>query len=203
MLRCAGRRRMRTHCRGQARGRYRHEQFPELAPPRSASPRDRTRPARRGAAAHAADLTVYTALEADQLKSLQGGVREGQSGLKINWVRDSTGIITAKLLAEKANPQGGRGDGPGRHLAHAAREGGHAAALCAGGLDKINAEDARSGRSAAVGRHGRLGVGPVLQHRRGRQARSCRSRPPGTTSPSRNTRARSPCRTRPPRAPAT
>ncbi|WP_028449279.1 MULTISPECIES: putative 2-aminoethylphosphonate ABC transporter substrate-binding protein [Chitinibacter] len=60
------------------------------------------------AAAHsfAADtLTVYTALEADQLKAYQEKFEQEYPNIKLKWVRDSTGIITAKLLAEKANPQ--------------------------------------------------------------------------------------------------
>ena len=58
-----------------------------------------------GAAAHATDLTVYTALEADQLKSFKAAIEKANPDLNILWVRDSTGIITAKLLAEKANPK--------------------------------------------------------------------------------------------------
>ena len=50
-------------------------------------------------------LTVYTALEADQLKAYQQKFEQENPGIKLRWVRDSTGIITAKLLAEKANPQ--------------------------------------------------------------------------------------------------
>ncbi|WP_148715448.1 putative 2-aminoethylphosphonate ABC transporter substrate-binding protein [Chitinolyticbacter meiyuanensis] len=50
-------------------------------------------------------LTVYTALEADQLKAYQEKFEQDVPGVKIKWVRDSTGIITAKLLAEKAAPQ--------------------------------------------------------------------------------------------------
>ncbi len=50
-------------------------------------------------------LTVYTALEADQLKAYQEKFEQENPGIKLKWVRDSTGIITAKLLAEKANPQ--------------------------------------------------------------------------------------------------
>ncbi|KAF0814293.1 putative binding protein component of ABC iron transporter [Andreprevotia sp. IGB-42] len=59
------------------------------------------------AAAAVADstLTVYTALEADQIKAYQEKFEQENPGVKIKWVRDSTGIITAKLLAEKANPQ--------------------------------------------------------------------------------------------------
>ena len=58
-----------------------------------------------GAAPQAADVTVYTALEADQLKACKAACEQSNPGVNILWVRDSTGIITAKLLAEKANPK--------------------------------------------------------------------------------------------------
>lgn len=50
-------------------------------------------------------LTVYTAFEAVQLPGLKAAFEKAHPDIKINWVRDSTGIITAKLLAEKENPQ--------------------------------------------------------------------------------------------------
>jgi len=50
-------------------------------------------------------LIVYTALETDQLKAYQEAFNAVNSDIEIKWVRDSTGVITAKLLAEKANPQ--------------------------------------------------------------------------------------------------
>lgn len=50
-------------------------------------------------------LLVYTALETDQLKAYQEGFNKVHPNIEIKWVRDSTGVITAKLLAEKANPQ--------------------------------------------------------------------------------------------------
>src|SRR5262245_11173849 len=50
-------------------------------------------------------LLVYTALETDQLKAYQEGFNKVQPDIEIKWVRESTGVITAKLLAEKANPQ--------------------------------------------------------------------------------------------------
>ncbi|WP_394182075.1 putative 2-aminoethylphosphonate ABC transporter substrate-binding protein [Marinomonas posidonica] len=58
-------------------------------------------------AAHAAktELTVYTAIEAEDLKKYAARFNEEHPDIKINWVRDSTGIVTAKLLAEKNNPQ--------------------------------------------------------------------------------------------------
>lgn len=53
----------------------------------------------------ATDLTVYTALEADQIKAYQAAFTQTHPGINIRWVRDSTGIVTAKLLAEKDNPR--------------------------------------------------------------------------------------------------
>jgi iron(III) transport system substrate-binding protein len=58
-----------------------------------------------GASAQKTQLTVYTALETDQLKAYQAGFEKANPGIEITWVRDSTGIITAKLLAEKNNPK--------------------------------------------------------------------------------------------------
>ncbi|PSJ44434.1 putative 2-aminoethylphosphonate ABC transporter substrate-binding protein [Zobellella endophytica] len=51
------------------------------------------------------ELTVYTALELDQLKAYQAAFERENPDIAIRWVRDSTGIITARLLAEKENPQ--------------------------------------------------------------------------------------------------
>lgn len=58
-----------------------------------------------GAASAETTLTVYTALEADQIKAYQAAFEKANPDIKIQWVRDSTGIITAKLLAEKNNPK--------------------------------------------------------------------------------------------------
>jgi iron(III) transport system substrate-binding protein len=57
------------------------------------------------AIAQKTQLTVYTALETDQLKAYEAGFTKVNPDIEIKWVRDSTGVITAKLLAEKANPQ--------------------------------------------------------------------------------------------------
>ncbi|MBK8535056.1 MAG: putative 2-aminoethylphosphonate ABC transporter substrate-binding protein [Candidatus Competibacteraceae bacterium] len=51
------------------------------------------------------ELLVYTAVEADELAKFKQAIEADNPDLDIKWVRDSTGIITAKLLAEKANPQ--------------------------------------------------------------------------------------------------
>src|SRR4029078_8541916 len=50
-------------------------------------------------------LLVYTALETDQIKAYQEGFNRAYPDIELKWVRDSTGVITAKLLAEKGNPQ--------------------------------------------------------------------------------------------------
>ena len=57
------------------------------------------------AVAQRTQLLVYTALETDQLKAYEQGFSKEVPDVEIRWVRDSTGVITAKLLAEKANPQ--------------------------------------------------------------------------------------------------
>lgn len=49
-------------------------------------------------------LNVYTALETDQLKAYQEAFNKTYPDIEIKWTRDSTGIITAKLLAEKERP---------------------------------------------------------------------------------------------------
>jgi iron(III) transport system substrate-binding protein len=58
-----------------------------------------------GAFAQKTQLTVYTALETDQIKAYEAGFNRVNPNIELKWVRDSTGVITAKLLAEKANPQ--------------------------------------------------------------------------------------------------
>lgn len=55
--------------------------------------------------AGAEELTVYTAVEAEDLKKYAERFNKDNPDIQIKWVRDSTGIVTAKLLAEKNNPQ--------------------------------------------------------------------------------------------------
>lgn len=57
------------------------------------------------AAAQKTELLVYTAIETDQIKAYQEGFNKVYPDIELKWVRDSTGVITAKLMAEKANPQ--------------------------------------------------------------------------------------------------
>ena len=53
----------------------------------------------------ATELTVYTAVEAEDLARYAESFNQDHPDIEIKWVRDSTGIVTAKLLAEKNNPQ--------------------------------------------------------------------------------------------------
>lgn len=54
---------------------------------------------------HAEDLVVYTALEDDEYPGYLELLKKAYPDINVKIVRDSTGIVTAKLLAEKDNPQ--------------------------------------------------------------------------------------------------
>lgn len=57
------------------------------------------------AAALAGELTIYSSVEADNLKVFAERFARAHPDIKINWVRDSTGIVQARLMAEKENPR--------------------------------------------------------------------------------------------------
>src|SRR5437870_12183823 len=57
------------------------------------------------AAAQRTKLTIYTALENDQLGPFKQSIEAAVSEVEVVWVRDSTGVITARFLAEKDNPR--------------------------------------------------------------------------------------------------
>lgn len=50
-------------------------------------------------------VTAYTALENDQLPVFKAAIEAAVPEAEIVWVRDSTGVITARFLAEKDNPR--------------------------------------------------------------------------------------------------
>ena len=50
-------------------------------------------------------LTVYTAIENEQLEPFKKAFEADNPTIEIAWVRDSTGVMTAKLVAEKDNPR--------------------------------------------------------------------------------------------------
>lgn len=53
----------------------------------------------------AEELLIYTAIEADTLEEYKNTFNKAHPDIDIKFVRDSTGIVTAKLLAEKDNPR--------------------------------------------------------------------------------------------------
>jgi len=50
-------------------------------------------------------LTLYTAVENDQLGPFKQAIEAAIPEVEIVWVRDSTGVMTARFLAEKDNPR--------------------------------------------------------------------------------------------------
>jgi iron(III) transport system substrate-binding protein len=58
-----------------------------------------------GGEAESGEVTVYTALEDEQVTAYLEAFNAKYPDITINPVRESTGIITARLLAEKDNPQ--------------------------------------------------------------------------------------------------
>ncbi len=50
-------------------------------------------------------LVVYTAAEADQLPAYEASFKHAHPGIDIVWVRESTGVLIAKILAEKNAPR--------------------------------------------------------------------------------------------------
>ena len=62
-------------------------------------------PAAAPASAQRTKLTVYTALENDQLGPFKQAIEAAVPDVEVVWVRDSTGVITARFLAEKDNPR--------------------------------------------------------------------------------------------------
>jgi iron(III) transport system substrate-binding protein len=50
-------------------------------------------------------VTIYTALENDQLAPFKASIEKAVPDAEVVWVRDSTGVITARFLAEKDNPR--------------------------------------------------------------------------------------------------
>jgi iron(III) transport system substrate-binding protein len=50
-------------------------------------------------------FTIYSALENEQLAPFKAAIEKAVPEVDVEWVRDSTGVITARFLAEKDNPK--------------------------------------------------------------------------------------------------
>jgi iron(III) transport system substrate-binding protein len=57
------------------------------------------------ASAQRTKVTMYTAIENDQLGPFKQAIEAAVPDVEVVWVRDSTGVITARFLAEKDNPR--------------------------------------------------------------------------------------------------
>ena len=116
----------------------------------------------------ATKLLVYTALEADQLKAYEAAFEAAHPDVDVEWVRDSTGIVTAKLLAEKDNSQADVVMGLAATSLMLLQKEGMLMPYAPAGLADIKPLMRDPADTAELGRHGRLVVGALLQHGRGR-----------------------------------
>ena len=87
--------------------------------------------------------------------------------IEIKWVRDSTGIVTAKLLAEKDNPQADVVWGLAATSLMVLKNEGMTHPYMPNGGDELDFQVHRFGETTALDGHGRLGRGHLCQHHRG------------------------------------
>jgi iron(III) transport system substrate-binding protein len=113
------------------------------------------------------ELTVYTALEAEQLKTYKKAFEAANPDVEIKWVRDSTGIITAKLLAEKARPQADAVWGLAASSLAILDQQGMLQSYAPKDLRQNWQELPRRRQPAGLGGDGRVGRDDLLQHHRG------------------------------------
>ncbi|QCI65443.1 putative 2-aminoethylphosphonate ABC transporter substrate-binding protein [Phreatobacter stygius] len=50
-------------------------------------------------------VMVYTATETEELSALKAAIETDLPDIEVQWVRDSTGVITARLMAERDSPR--------------------------------------------------------------------------------------------------
>ncbi len=102
-------------------------------------------------------LTVYTAMENDQLKAFKDAIEATVTDVDIQWVRDSTGVITARFLAEKDAPKADIVLGLAASSLLLFNQQGLLEAYQAAGVDKLKA-NYRSATGLFVGMDAFLGV---------------------------------------------
>ena len=134
-----------------------------------------------GAFAQKTQLTVYTALETDQIKAYENGFNKVNPNIELKWVRDSTGVITAKLLAEKANPQADVVMGVAASSLALLDSQRHAAAVRAAQPRRDHDHLSRQEEPAGVVGHGRVGRDRSASTPSRRRRRAFPSPRPGRT----------------------
>ena len=107
---------------------------------------------------------------AEDLKKYAARFNEDHPDIEIKWVRDSTGIVTAKLPGE-GQSQGRRHLGAGRDEPPAHEVGRHAAPVRAPRHRTTRSQVRRQGRPACLDGHGRMGRVGVREHGGAGQAR--------------------------------
>ena len=149
-------------------------------------------------------LEVYSTLEVENINDFKKAFEAENRDIEIVWIRNSTGVVTARILAEQSAQRGRRDLGPGRHLDAAARQARPARALRAqeprrasSPPSAIPADPPAWVGMEALGRRGLLQYGGGRQARPGQAAILVRPHRPDAS------RASSPCRIRPRRGPAT
>ena len=145
----------------------------------------------RPAQAQKKALTVYTAVEADDLKKYAARFNEDHPDIEIKWVRDSTGIVTAKLLAEKANPQADVIWGLAATSLMVLKREGLLMPYAPKGVEKLDRAVPRQAPTRRPGSAWTPGWRRSASTPSRPRSRTCPSRRPGRTSPSRSTRATS------------
>ena len=128
------------------------------------------------AVAQKTKLTVYTALENDQLEPYKQAFEAANPDVEIAWVRDSTGVITAQLLAEKDNPRADVIWGLGASSIALFDSMGMLEPYTPKGADQLKPMFHSAKNPHDLDRHGRVARGHVLQHRRGRQEEAAEAR---------------------------
>ena len=137
-------------------------------------------------------LTVYTAIENDQLEPFKKAFEADNPTIEIAWVRNSTGVMTAKLIAEKDNPRADVDLGPGRLEHRPDGRHGHDRALHAGQGAAALKPIFKSGKNPEtwVGMDAFLAV-VCFNTAEADEEQEAQARPAGPTSPSPSTRTRS------------
>ena len=122
------------------------------------------------ASAPATALTVYTAVEAEDLKKYAARFNEDHPNIEIKWFAIPLHRHREAPRGE-GQPQGRRHLGAGGDEPPAHEVGGHAAPLQTEGHRKARPEVRRQGRPSGVDRHGRVGRGDLREHGGAGQAR--------------------------------
>ena len=121
------------------------------------------------ASAQRTKVTMYTAIENDQLGPFKQAIEAAIPDVEVVWVRDSTGVITARFLAEKDNPRADVVFGLAVTSLILFEKAGLLETYEPKGAAALKPVFRDAARALHLDRHGRLSLGAVLQHGRGRK----------------------------------